>query len=306
MSDLKAFGEAQAETDAAKAAALAALARGGSSALAEHQAAIAQDVALKQAATEGALRRAAGINAEAAGDAIAKGGSLVGRPEAIPGMSTNAIFDRYSQDRQRAGAARQQAMADLAAGNANYFAQVNASRPAAEAHALAALAKQRQSDDLSDSELRTRLLGAARANEAASPLKDLSVFGVKLPQLSETTRARNVGVDAGIDPARVYGVLAPPEGRQPKQVRPTQVLADQKAQAELDARAARLKLLDTARRAASTGTYAELEKAIDVGEEQQDLQAAVDYVDSLDDGYLKRNRISRSALLDWVTRYGGL
>lgn len=68
--------------------------------------------------------------------------------------------------------------------------------------------------------------------------------------------------------------------------------------------AARLRLLVAARRAASPGTYRELEKAIDIGEAAQDIQPALDYIAGLHDDYLKRNGISRAALVDWVRRYG--
>lgn len=91
----------------------------------------------------------------------------------------------------------------------------------------------------------------------------------------------------------------------PKPQRPSQVLTDANAQAELAAREARLRLLDTAKRAASKGTYFEFEKAVDVGE-ADGMQAAIDYVNGLKSDYLKRNGISRTALLDWVRRYGSI
>lgn len=91
----------------------------------------------------------------------------------------------------------------------------------------------------------------------------------------------------------------------PAPPRPSQVLADANAQAELDARNRRLSLLETAKRAASPKTYFELEKAIVAGE-TDGMQAALDYVARLKDDYLKRNGISRAALTDWVRRYGAI
>lgn len=107
-----------------------------------------------------------------------------------------------------------------------------------------------------------------------------------------------VGLPAGYG-STLLGITAP------KEQRPSQMLTDANAQAELAAREARLRLLDTAKRAASKMTYFEFEKAVDVGEEGG-MQAALDYVNGLKSDYLKRNGVSRTALLDWVRRYGSI
>lgn len=244
-----AFNEAQKQSDEAKAAALAALARGGSGALAEHQAAQQQIAVLKQQAAEGALRRAAQIGAGAAGAELAGAAGGAGQ-----------VYDRYSQDAGRAGQIRQQAMADLAGANSQYFEQLNAARPIVEGRAKAAwdakeaariLAEQREMqaeldrqqarewreqdrqwkledraasqaeraakassagrvDSLSDSELKVRLQGAAAVQRATQPVQPpKKLAGLRLPQLSQSATARRIGVEAGLDPARVFGLVPP-------------------------------------------------------------------------------------------------
>lgn len=165
-----AFDEAQKASDAAKAAALSALARGGSGALAEYQAAQAQMASQQKDTARAALERAAAINAGGAGQSLVDGGHLAGRPEAVPGMSANAVYDRYAQDSARAGSARQQALADLAGANASYFEQVNAARPAVEAHALAALAARREKEAREDtfSDVLKQLGGVEMARNLAA------------------------------------------------------------------------------------------------------------------------------------------
>lgn len=306
-----AFDEAQSEQDAAKAAALAALARGGSQALGEHNAAVEQIAAMKRQAATGALERAAAIGGGDAQLALNEGGHLAGRSEAIAGMSPSNVYDRYSQDQQRAGSARQQALADLAAGHASYFDKVSAARPIAEGLARAQAAKKAEQDMLSDAELAKRLMGEAEVRAATAPHQPVkSILGFKVPQLSQTSRARSIGVEAGLDPARVYGVLPEEKPAAPK-AKPgaSSILSNMKAQEELDARAARLNLIETAKRAAGKATFFELERAIDVGEAAfsagDDGMAAADaYVDTLSDDYLKRNGISKAKLRDWIRRYG--
>ncbi len=134
------FDQAQQQTDAAKAAALAALASGGSQAMAAHKAAQEQQGALRAEAVRSALVRASAIDADEAGADLAANGSMAGLAEAgaVPGVG--AIYDRYAADQGRAGAARTQAMGDMAKANSNYFSQVNAARPIVEGNARAARA----------------------------------------------------------------------------------------------------------------------------------------------------------------------
>lgn len=135
---MSAFSDAAADADKAKAAALAALARGGSAALDAYKAAQEQQAALKKQAATSALQRAAAIGATAAGEELAAGGHLAGTAEAAGGRSANQIFDVYAQDQARAGAARSQALADMAGQNTQYFNQLNAARPIVEGRAKAA------------------------------------------------------------------------------------------------------------------------------------------------------------------------
>ena len=319
------------QTSASQREALAALARGGTAELQAFQAAQQQQSADKGDVLRQILDRATSLGAGAAGQELA--------------AKVSPSLDLRSQALASMHSSNESAMGQIGAANSNYFDQVNAAVPLVkarsdeinEANRIKAEQEAAQRDlerqlaemrlmgeyaslentqaagrnaaakasggggDLSDSELKTRLLGAASAKKAATP--NLEVFGVKLPQLSQTAQARKIGVEAGLDPARVFGVTLPKAVTPP---RPSQQLADQRAQAEMAAVQARLNLIETAKRAASKGTFFELEKAIDRGEAEQSMQAAIDYVNGLDAGYLKRNSISRPALLDWVKRYGAI
>lgn len=162
---------------------------------------------------------------------------------------------------------------------------------ASRATAAAKAAGTARGDDLSDSELRTRLLGAAQLRTEAAPVqpKNLSVFGVKLPQLGQTSIARNAGIDAGITPSRVAGVLQPKSTAARK---PTQA-------------AHRADVVSRVQRHASPSTS---KAFIDIVGLTKTLPEAISALDSSTDKELREDYgsgISRDVLKRWMTDYFG-
>ena len=155
-----------------------------------------------------------------------------------------------------------------------------------------AAAKASGGGDLSDSELRTRLTGAARATAEASPLKNLSVFGVRLPQLSESARARNIGVESGIDPARVFGLINPPKAAKAPTTKVTP--AEQTR---------RIDVINRVRQHASDKTAG---LVVNIVADASNFQKALALLAEEDDKDLKKAGISRQATERWLRDYYGV
>jgi len=149
--------------------------------------------------------------------------------------------------------------------------------------------------ELSDSELRNRLLGAARAQKAAVNTRrpgEHPLSGSYLTRRvkgggykSDEELARQLGLSAGVDPSRVYGVVSDPKAKAPAKA------------ASPDAH--RKAVYARAEANASAGTVFELNSAVQRGSRA----TALAYVKGLDAGYLKRNGVSRDSLTRWVNDF---
>lgn len=225
-------------------------------------------------------------------------------------LSQGARYDAAVGD---LGAQHQRSLDRQASAHSAYMSEVDAAIPLARMWA-----EQARAEKLAEQQSPDRIIGRLGGKELAGDLLSRATDS-QMADFSERRGAngpgsaprprevvadelaqQRLGLPAG------YGPVLLPRLSTEKAARPTQVLADAKAQEELDARNARLALLDTAKRAASPGTFDELGKAIDVGESANDIQAAFDYVESLDSEYLKRHAISKPALIDWIRRYGSI
>ena len=149
---------------------------------------------------------------------------------------------------------------------------------------------------VSDAELRVRLLGAARianelGREGEARRVAMGAAGPAYKPPTDEALARQLGLGAGVDPARVYGVVADPKPTAPNK---PPVVAKYVRDEWRDSVAARA--LDSA----SRSTFEELETAVAKG---KDKPGALRYVAKLSDSYLAKRGISRNSLLGWVNQF---
>lgn len=160
---------------------------------------------------------------------------------------------------------------------------------------------------LSDSELRTRLIGAGQAALAAgdypttavkpSGPQSLTVLGktvtgpsvpvtTKLPVPTAEALARQIGVQSGLDPSVVYGLVQDPKAKPP----PTGVVST-------DHRNNTISRVGTS---ASPGTYAAFLKTV---ANANDLDAALALVNARTDAELKAAGVGKTSLINWLRDY---
>lgn len=285
-----AYDEVQKRQDQAKAGLLAAMAQDGSAATAAAQADAAAKASQRQEAIRSTLGGMAGRGAPA-------------ELQAQIGGQIGSVYDRSGDYAAGSKLSFDRTMGAIGAANANYHDQVRAAAPLARAALERAVARRRakEQDELSDSELRTRLTGAAaveaerdaqrlveaqaareraaaatqaRSNEERAPFAKLpaglrqfeegqtNVYQdrqqvlaplKKVERASEVAstqaaenadrpsieRSRRLGLAAGVDPARLYGLIQPDS--------PQDVLARRRAEEQLQ-------------RGEARGTYLEPEK----------------------------------------------
>lgn len=159
----------------------------------------------------------------------------------------------------------------------------------AAAKAAADRASAASGGDLSDSELRTRLVGAARAEKASTPPRVASVFGAKvaLPKGSDESVARRIGTNAGVPASRVFGLLPDPKVSAPKQVTPKQATHRQG-------------VLDRVVKHASDKTAGLI---INITADAGSYADALNLLREETDADLKKAGISRSATERWLRDY---
>lgn len=146
----------------------------------------------------------------------------------------DAPFDRYAAAAGSANQSRLATLRQMEAANRTYMSQVNAARPVVEglarAKAAERAAKASKEKELSDSELRTRLMGAAGAmredlagrkaalqtgsNATAGTVRMTDMLNADPANAPQETLARRLGTGAGLDPARVHGLV--PDAEPPK------------------------------------------------------------------------------------------
>ena len=316
------YGASEENTNASKREALAALARGGT---AERDAFLASQEAARgdqSRVLQQIMDRATKLGAGGAGAEMAAA--------AQPG------FDRRSQALLGAQGSAEAALGQITASNSNYFDQVNAAVPivkartdeivaAAKAKAeqerldrelelqikqmalMAAEAKARGDsggggvDELSDSELKNRLMGAAAVQRKTQPMQPpKKIMGLKLPQLSQEASARRIGVEAGLDPSRVFGLV------------PNKTPAKKPAPAKSSQTTHRTNVTQRVQKHASKNTYETFLNLV-AGEPATATDPAIPPVRSMaealrevkkfPDAELKRLGVSRDALTRWLTDY---
>lgn len=336
------YKASEANTTASQREALAALARGGTAELQAFQAAQQQQRADQGDVMRQILDRASSLNAGAAGQEMAAKASpaLDLRAQALASMhSSNEAamgqigaankdyFDqvnaavplvkaRSDEINAAAAAKAQQEEADRQMRLAIQQMQLEgqyASLENTQAAGRNAAAKASAPKELSDAQLKTRLLGAANVakDDLAARRQATALNGAKpmagdvrmTDQLNNDPAnaslvdlARRIGVDAGIDPMRVYGIIAAPAG---KAVKPTQV-------------AHRTDVVSRVQQHASPNTYDTFIDII-VGRRDADgktiatpatsYAAAMSQVKSLTDAQLKAVGVSRTALSNWLADY---
>lgn len=158
-----AYDEVQKRQDQAKAGLLAAMAQDGSAATAAAQADAAAKASQRQEAIRSTLGGMAGRGAPA-------------ELQAQIGGQIGSVYDRSGDYAAGSKLSFDRTMGAIGAANANYHDQVRAAAPLARAALERAVARRRakEQDELSDAELRTRLLGAAaseREQDAARLLQ---------------------------------------------------------------------------------------------------------------------------------------
>lgn len=302
------FDQAQKVTNDASRQALAALARGGSGALAEYKAGQEQLSVQKQATATMALERAAAIGAPAAGELLAKEGSMTGRPEGGLVPAAGAIYDRYAQDSERAGTARSNALADMSRANSNYFAQIQAARPIVEGNARAKAAMQAKAvKDTTLKDLFTQYGGQENFKSAVG-----AQANAQADDFSERRGANGPGsaprpfLGIAQDSATRLGLPAPASGAMAVELAKERATADKaNAPKPMNQAAHRADVVARVRKSASPNTSLAFNEIAGSKSTLAAALALMDDPESFDLDQLKKDGVSRKVLERWLADYYG-